>query len=83
MIDPDYITMVHPTLALNLHPEFYVDNVAIILDAVGSGGEYEATRISATQTIIKVKTRGMKTIAGYPVPAPIGDAVVGSTFIIT
>jgi hypothetical protein len=90
----DYLVISHDAMALDVFPDVYVDGTLVTLGAVGSGADYEASRTSATQTVIYKKSSGAVniTIGGSltyaTIPSnlegglPIGQAAIGSSFMI-
>lgn len=65
----------HSDLELNVKPSFTLNGQVINFGELGSGSPFEIKRISKTQTVI-LRT-GLT-----PTDLPIGDAVIGESFII-
>jgi hypothetical protein len=77
-----YIVVTHPPLDLLTLPLVSVDGSLATFNTVGSGADYELRRVSSTQSVIKVKTFGAAKVYALVEDAPIGSAVIGSSFII-
>jgi hypothetical protein len=71
-----HLVYTHADLDLSLKPSFNVNGVDITFGELGSNAEYEIKRISRTQSII------LCTNNVTPAALPIGDAVIGESFII-
>jgi hypothetical protein len=85
----ELILLSHEALALNVNPVITADGASVTFGALNSASDYEIVRISSTQSIV------VKTVVGSPVihmvtpgpgvvngAEPIGQASIGSTFII-
>ena len=74
-VTKNILVLSHQDIELNIKPTFTLNGKVINLGEIGSGSPYEIKRISKTQTIILCT--GI-----IPSDLPIGDAVIGESFVI-
>jgi hypothetical protein len=80
--DHNYIVSTHAALEMDILPTLAVDGVSVELGVVGSGLPYEAHRVSPTQTVIYIKAPIADSSYRVEMDAPIGEAVLGESFVI-
>ncbi len=73
-INTSTMVITHTPIALDTQPVLTIDGSIVTYGIPGSGAHYELTRISSTQSIVKINA---PTTTGV-----IGEAVIGSTFVI-